>query len=103
MQSATQRDQFIEVVWDKINPKFNANFDKYGTDMMTNFNVEYDYGSVLHYSDTAFSIDGSKTIIPKKPTTESIGQRKHLTAKDIEKLNIMYCNQSEPNENQETL
>ena len=46
-------------------PEYQYAFDKYGADYITSFGVPYDYGSVMHYSAYAFSINGLKTIEPK--------------------------------------
>lgn len=60
---------------------------------MHNFNVEYDYDSVMHYSANAFAKETDKpTIIPLKPLENAeIGQRERLSQKDIERINNMYC------------
>ena len=50
----------------------------------------YDYGSVLHYSETAFAVDDSEnTITPHDPDAE-IGQREALSSLDIERVQILY-------------
>lgn len=95
MQSATERDEYVQIVWDKIQSGTETNFDAYGSDYITNYNVEYDYGSVMHYPKTAFSIDGSDTIIPQKDLGGlTMGQRLRLSTKDIARVNRMYCNES---------
>lgn len=96
MQSATERDDYVDIIWDKIQANTENNFNKYGADYITNYKVEYDYGSVMHYGKTAFSIDGSDTIIPKKDLNgEVMGQRLRMSGKDIERLNRMYCDEPE--------
>lgn len=42
-------------MFENINPSNVNNFVKYGTDRVTHFGVEYDYGSVMHYSANSFS------------------------------------------------
>lgn len=62
MQSATERDEYVNIVWDKIQDGTEGNFDAYGTDFITNYDVEYDYGSVMvrHFDKlTDISINSS--------------------------------------------
>jgi hypothetical protein len=42
-----------------------SNFNKYNASTVTSFGVPYDYGSVMHYGEYAFSKNGNKTIEPK--------------------------------------
>lgn len=41
MQSATERDEYVEIVWDKIQAGTENNFAKHGFDTITNYGVEY--------------------------------------------------------------
>lgn len=94
MQSATERDEYVDIIWDKIQRGTENNFDAYGESYIMNYNVEYDYGSVMHYGATAFSIDGTDTIVPKKDLNgEIMGQRTRLSPNDIARVNRMYCNE----------
>lgn len=46
----------------------------------------------MHYGKTAFSIDGSDTIVPLKPLNGQVmGQRLRMSENDIERINMMYC------------
>lgn len=67
-QSANDRDEFVEIVWENIKPGREHNFKKYTKDTVTNFNVTYDYDSVMHYSGKAFSKNGNITIKPMVST-----------------------------------
>lgn len=94
MQSATERDEYVEIVWDKIQSGTENNFEAHGDNYIMNYNVEYDYGSVMHYGPTAFSIDGSHTIVPKRDLQgETMGQRVKISDNDIARVNRMYCNE----------
>lgn len=90
MQSATERDQYVSIVWENIQEGLEHNFDKYDETVISNFGVPYDYDSVMHYPATAFSVNGEKTIITLDPEAE-IGQRTHLSEYDISRFNAMYC------------
>lgn len=79
-QSRADRDTFVTIHWDKIQPGLEHNFDQHitdGDDVGT-----YDYGSIMHYPRNAFSIDGGDTITPVDPAAQ-IGQRTALSAGDI--------------------
>ncbi|XP_065090071.1 zinc metalloproteinase nas-4-like [Ochlerotatus camptorhynchus] len=89
MQSATERDEYVTIVWDNIRRGVERNFQKYNSSFVTGFNVEYDYGSVLHYSATAFSVNGNRTIVPRNENV-TIGQRTGMSDGDVTKLNRMY-------------
>ena len=85
-QSRSDRDQFIEVIKDNIDPDFIHNFDKHildGTDLGA-----YDHGSIMHYPATAFSINGKPTIIAKGG--QPIGQRNGLSKGDVNAMRLMY-------------
>lgn len=49
-----------------FNAGYENNFEKYNNSTVTDFGVPYDYGSLMHYGETAFSYNGKRTIIPKK-------------------------------------
>ncbi|XP_058130739.1 seminal metalloprotease 1-like [Anopheles coustani] len=88
-QSASDRDEFVDIIWENIQQGTENNFNIYPDTTVTDFNVRYDYGSVMHYGATAFSINGQRTIVPKDPNA-TIGQRVSMSEKDISKLNWMY-------------
>ena len=87
-QSAADRDDYVEIVWDNIEIGKQNNFIKHETS--TSYGFPYDYASVMHYSDKAFSHNGERTIVPKDPTAK-IGQREKMSDTDIQKLNKKYC------------
>ncbi|KAM7352649.1 seminal metalloprotease 1-like [Cochliomyia hominivorax] len=92
MQSAANRDEYVRIAEENIKPGTIHNFDKYNETTVDDFDEEYDYGSVLHYSAYAFSVNGEMTIIPLKEEEASgiMGQRRGMSKSDIHKLNIMY-------------
>jgi len=94
-QSRPDRDDYVTVVWDKIEEGLEHNFRKYTEEEVTTYGAPYDYGSVLHYGPLGFSIDGSPTLIPVIPGVE-IGQRLYISQLDAGKVRLMYnCSASE--------
>lgn len=93
MQSATERDDYVDIRFENIQSDFHDNFQKFGADMISSYDVEYDYGSVLHYSGDAFTKNGRDTIVPKRPLPSGVqmGQREKMSQSDIAKLKRMYC------------
>jgi len=88
-QSRWERDDWVKINWENIEPGYYGNFFKYSEEEVTGFGVDYDYDSAMHYSRTGFSINGEDTITPLDPTAE-IGQRVELSAGDQEKVRRMY-------------
>ncbi|KAK7866830.1 hypothetical protein R5R35_005258 [Gryllus longicercus] len=89
-QSATERDDYVQILWDNIQDGTAYNFDKYGADLISEFGVEYDTESVMHYDKYAFSKNGQPTIISIRDPNQSLGNNRGLTDRDILKLNRMY-------------
>ena len=86
-QSRADRDDYVEILWDNIDPEKISNF--YKRPESQNLDAPYDYSSVMHYGRTFFSQYGEPTIVPKYPSS-SIGQRNGLSEIDIEKINKLY-------------
>jgi len=89
-QSREDRDTFIQIVWANIDPAMQFNFAQHiadGDDIGA-----YEYGSIMHYPPTAFSINGQATIIARQalPAGVVMGQRNGLSAGDIAAVNTMY-------------
>lgn len=86
-QSRKDRDNYIQIIWDNIEPEHLFNFNQHikdGEDI-----GDYDYNSVMHYSAYAFSKNGERTIIPLLSNVE-IGQRNMISKKDFAAVNYMY-------------
>ncbi|UJR13263.1 hypothetical protein I4U23_000283 [Adineta vaga] len=90
-QSRPDRDSYVSIQWDNINPINAFNFVKYNdTDVDTQM-TSYDYGSVMHYERNAFARNISGlTIIPTQNTTAFIGQRIQLSPIDILEIQRYY-------------
>ena len=102
-QSSSDRDEYVEIVWENISKGHESNFNKYNDSVVTDYGITYDYLSIMHYSRKAFSKNGNDTIVAKKNTTQ-LGQREGFTEKDLLKLNRMYeatCHKPEASEESE--
>lgn len=87
-QSRNDRDNWVKIHWQNIDPRGRHNFSQYlnlGQDLGV-----YDYDSIMHYSKKAFSINGRDTITPLKPFSGTLGQRNGLSVKDIAGVKQMY-------------
>lgn len=87
-QTRHDRDQFVRIVWENIDPGSRFNFEKHsrvvGSDTGT-----YDFGSIMHYGPKAFSANGQDTIVPLAGGTFA-EQREALSPIDVEGVKAMY-------------
>ena len=49
-QSRPDRDDYIKIIWENVDPNYAANFDKYSYYEIDSREVTYDYKSIMHYS-----------------------------------------------------
>lgn len=86
-QSREDRDHFITINWANIKAGEEHNFNQHiadGDDI-----GDYDFDSIMHYSTTAFSVDGaSPTIVTIGG--QAIGQRNGLSPGDIAAVRALY-------------
>jgi len=86
-QSRGDRDRWITIMWDRIDPTYRHNFDQHtedGRDL-----GEYDFGSIMHYPPVAFSTTGEPSIVTKVDGV-SIGQRARLSEGDVAAVAELY-------------
>ncbi|NXS39871.1 MEP1B protein, partial [Balaeniceps rex] len=95
-QSRSDRDDYVSIIWDRIQPGKDHNFEKYDDKTSDSLNVPYDYTSVMHYSQNAFRNGTEPTIITNIPDfMDVIGQRMDFSDYDLQKLNRLYnCSSS---------
>ena len=87
--SRSDRDDYVDVRYENIQPSAVHNFNKQvedGRDI-----GEYDYGSIMHYPRWAFSKNGNDTIVPHD--NQDIGQRDELSSEDISAIQDMYADE----------
>ena len=86
----TDRNNFINILYDNIDPDKKSNFESMGGSILY---TPYDFLSIMHYSRTAFSQNGQNTIEPKaeyRDYLNQIGQRNSLTMSNKEPIRQLY-------------
>ncbi|CAD7089231.1 unnamed protein product [Hermetia illucens] len=90
-QSASSRDNYVSIEWGNVQSGTEHNFDKYSSSQVTDFGFGYDYESIMHYDQYAFSKNGGRTITTHNAAYQNvIGNRNDLSHFDIQKLRAMY-------------
>lgn len=92
-QSRPDRDKYIRVFYDRIKQGLEHNFEKYTVREVKTLpsNKEfYDYDSVLHYNNHAFSKDYRDTIESRDNPDRRFGQRESFSKHDIKQINELY-------------
>ncbi|XP_078370023.1 zinc metalloproteinase nas-15-like [Oculina patagonica] len=88
-QSRPDRDRYVKIVWDNIQPRAKHNFRKFGRNVIDTLGTPYDYGSVMHYGPRDFGIRRRITIVPKRRGAR-IGQRRGISTLDARQMNLRY-------------
>ncbi|CAK5058576.1 unnamed protein product [Meloidogyne enterolobii] len=94
----SDRDEYINIQWENINPQFYDFFAIADPSKFTPFGVIYSFDSIMHYGASTASLNQKPTMVPKidpQINTPKMGQRQRLSVQDIELLNKMYCKQSD--------
>ncbi|TSR16002.1 Meprin A subunit beta [Bagarius yarrelli] len=90
-QSRADRDDYVTIMWDRIQTGKEHNFNKYNDIISSSLNVPYDYGSMMHYSKNSFRNGTEPTIVTNIPAfSDVIGQRMEFSDSDLLKLNRLY-------------
>ncbi|XP_051879393.1 meprin A subunit beta-like [Pristis pectinata] len=90
-QSRPDRDDYVKIIWDRIENGQEHNFDKYDDKLSITQNIPYDYTSVMHYGSRAFTKGSEPTIVTKiAEFSNVIGQHIELSDYDLQKVNRLY-------------
>ncbi|XP_035204705.1 zinc metalloproteinase nas-13-like [Stegodyphus dumicola] len=92
-QSRADRDDFVSILWENIQPGQTHNFAKYTDGRLHHLGERYDYDSIMHYGAYDFTrFHNRPTILPKQRNV-FIGQRLGFSRTDVRKINKLYqCN-----------
>jgi len=88
-QSRDDRDDHVQIHLNNVKSGKEHNFNKHPLSY-TQLIGDYDYASVMHYRDTAFSKNGQKTITRKDGGSTNFGNREGFTDEDVKKLMTLY-------------
>ena len=91
-QCRPDRDQFIRVIYSNVQPGLEFAFDKISASVVGLFDIPYDYYSIMHYRNDAFTVNGRNTIMTLDPTVNLnlMGKRKDLSESDIKMIKLFY-------------
>ena len=91
-QCRADRDQFIRVIYGNVQPGLDFAFDKIRASVVNLFDIPYDYYSIMHNRNDAFSVNSRLTILALDPTVNLnlMGKRTDLSASDIKMIKLFY-------------
>lgn len=87
-QTRFDRDDHVNIIWANIDPASQFNFEKHSKVVGTDTG-DYDFGSIMHYAPTAFSINGQPTIT-KKDGSSFVQNDAVLSPGDVGGVAAMY-------------
>lgn len=91
MHNHVDRDKFIIIRLENVDPKFKFAFEKVNPRIFENFGTQYDYFSIMHYDSTTFSGNGRMTIVTRNPFYQDvIGRQLVMSSGDHIRINRMY-------------
>uniref|UniRef100_A0A3Q1IW60 Metalloendopeptidase n=1 Tax=Anabas testudineus TaxID=64144 RepID=A0A3Q1IW60_ANATE len=83
----SDRDSYVNVNLQNVQPGYESNFDKVQTN---NLGTPYDFQSVMHYPNNAFSQNGQPTITAKSDPNLVLGGAAQMSSNDIARVNRLY-------------
>ena len=94
-QSRPDRDEHISVLLYNINPRYLSNFLKKDRSQVDSMGVPYDYNSIMHYPETAFSRQPGLVTLLSKEWGIPLGNAHELSYLDVLQANKLYrCGKS---------
>uniref|UniRef100_A0A0N5BTX8 Zinc metalloproteinase n=1 Tax=Strongyloides papillosus TaxID=174720 RepID=A0A0N5BTX8_STREA len=90
--SRHDRDSYIIVRFENIDPGLTYNYQPLPLSKATPYGLKYDFGSVMHYDRLAGSVNERIAMEPKYQNyLTTIGQTTRFGFNDAKQLNIHYC------------
>ena len=89
-QSRTDRDQYVDVLWQNIDEKFHAQFHKAPEELMKPIRGSaFDYTSIMLYAPEAFAHPGQVSM-RSKTSTPVAPQKQGLSEHDITRIKALF-------------
>uniref|UniRef100_A0A3Q3XFA6 Metalloendopeptidase n=1 Tax=Mola mola TaxID=94237 RepID=A0A3Q3XFA6_MOLML len=85
-QARSDRDSYVNILYENIQSGATSNFNKRWTN---NLGSSYNYRSVMHYGKYFFSKNGKPTIVAKRDPNTVLGSDQ-MTSSDIDRVNKLY-------------
>ncbi|KAF6036085.1 MEP1B [Bugula neritina] len=90
-QTRPDRDNYVSINTQNIFKGLEYNFQKHATTYVNTYGIPYDYKSMMHYSEHAFSKNGQPTIVARDRKSQKVmGNRNGFSFKDIQLANVIY-------------
>ncbi|XP_063054506.1 meprin A subunit beta-like [Engraulis encrasicolus] len=95
-QSRYDREDYMSINWKNVVPGMAYNFERYGEAISSTLGTPYDYWSIMHYGQDAFSDKTGPTIRTNDASFQDvIGKRLEMSFYDVEEVNRLYkCEES---------
>ncbi|CAF1035353.1 unnamed protein product [Adineta steineri] len=93
-QTRLERDTYVKVLYENIQPNKKHNFDKDPQGSILSFGLPYDFNSIMHYTSDSFSTNGLPVMVPASQNDKSwrytMGAGNKLTETDLYKVKKVY-------------
>jgi hypothetical protein len=90
-QNRRDRDSFLQIFWQNIQPDYHLQFMKVPEDLMEVYgNSSFDYESIMLYQDTFFAKKRGKKTMTSKTRRQIRPIQNGLSTRDIERLQKLY-------------
>ncbi|XP_060924549.1 high choriolytic enzyme 1-like [Limanda limanda] len=86
-QVRSDRDRYVQILTENIQPGKEHNFD---IEQTNNLGTPYDFNSVMHYSKYAFSKNRKPTIVARSNPNMDFGRATAMSRNDVARVNELY-------------
>ncbi|CAF1175873.1 unnamed protein product [Adineta steineri] len=93
-QKRLDRDAYVKILYENVEPNKKHNFDKDPQGSILSFGLPYDFNSIMHYTSDSFSTNGLPVMVPASQNDKSwrytMGAGNKLTETDLYKIKKVY-------------